>query len=336
MGSTCSAHVGVPFTPAPTGADATAGIVILALLGFGFVITVSSFITQLREPAPYGKFAEDGAKTAKEASDHAVVNAQPEHERSLSEDARTPENAEERKHDAAGDTVEDEAPPACSINQRIAHTLSDFPSGVLGVTLIYVLVPGRAGGDSRTVSSGLLLAAWLLHYIHRGLIHPWVMPYGSKTTPLGICIGGMIPNWTFCSALALHLAYAGYPPGYLCDVRFIAGALIFVAGYVMNRWADLHLRSIRLESQARGGPKYVVPRAGPFRLVCNANYLGELIQWIGFALMSSSAVAVLWVVFCLSTFLPRSVRTLDWYKNSGKFDAAEIPAGWCAVIPFIL
>lgn len=303
--------------PLHDGATHAAAVAYLALCCFGAVLIIASCATQCAKPAPYGKFAEkkDAPLPAPRAATsdelHGVAPSQ-------------------AAYDAQRDGAQagsDKGP--IMINQRVAHILSDFPAGVVLITVLYAAVPhGR-----RTAPSIVLLLLWLAHYVHRGLLHPLLMRYSDKGTPLGICLGGMLPNCTFASAVALHLAFTDYPsPLYFYDPRFLIGCVVFVIGYVINRWADFRMRALRAATP-RG--TYAVPRGGLFEVVCCPNYFGEFVEWAGFAIATSSLVGVLWAFFGLSTFLPRALATQRWYRAT--FAEAELPPGrWAALFPFVL
>ena len=57
---------------------------------------------------------------------------------------------------------------------------------------------------------------------------------------------------------------------------------------------------------------YRVPRGGLFAYVSCANYLGELVQWSGWAVATWSTAGLLWLLFALSTFVPRARATHAW------------------------
>ena len=79
------------------------------------------------------------------------------------------------------------------VHQRTAHILSDFPPGVLlfiGAFLGWGL--GSRFGPPGPIN-WVLFGLWLLHYVHRGLLHPLLMRYSSRTTALGIPLAGALP-----------------------------------------------------------------------------------------------------------------------------------------------
>jgi hypothetical protein len=342
------------------------------LCSLGFVLSVASLIVQCANPANYGKFASaaGGDKNVAETATTPTVTSTGDNESERENVVEVHPAAVEREPRVVALTHErlplEETSGSCcccptapvAIPQRLSHVLSDFPSGVVGMLLMYFLLPVpdysvRAYCCAhRSAPSVVMLSLWVVHYVHRGLLHPFLMRYRDKNVDVGICIGGLIPNWTFAMAIALHLVYGGYQsPEYFYDARFIIGLALFAAGFALNRWADLRLSSLRASSASpwantSGGassaerssssscPAYRVPRGGCFELVCNPNYLGELVQWSGYAVLTSSLAGVLWALFGLSTFLPRSMATRRWYSQ--KFSESELPENWKALIPFVI
>ncbi len=54
--------------------------------------------------------------------------------------------------------------------------------------------------------------------------------------------------------------------------------------------------------------QYFIPRGGLYEYVSCPNYLGELVEWTGYALACWSWPALLWALFGASTFIPRSLN----------------------------
>ncbi|MGB0641280.1 MAG: 3-oxo-5-alpha-steroid 4-dehydrogenase, partial [Myxococcota bacterium] len=69
-----------------------------------------------------------------------------------------------------------------------------------------------------------------------------------------------------------------------------------------------------------------------YRYVSCPNYLGEMVQWIGWAIAMNSLAGVSFAVWTVANLLPRALTHHRWYRD--KF--AEYPAERKAVIPFVL
>ncbi len=85
------------------------------------------------------------------------------------------------------------------------------------------------------------------------------------------------------------------------------GALLFVAGAVINVTADNTL--LRLRRQ--GG--YRVPRGGLFERVSCPNYLGEMLEWCGWALATWSLAGLAFALYTMANLAPRARAHHRWY-----------------------
>ena len=76
---------------------------------------------------------------------------------------------------------------------------------------------------------------------------------------------------------------------WLTSAAFVGGAVLFGGGFLAHVLADRELRQVRAATP--GG--YGMPRGLLFRLVSCPNYLGEIVEWSGFALATLSPGALL-------------------------------------------
>ena len=212
------------------------------------------------------------------------------------------------------------------VHQRIAHTLSDALPGVVLVTLVFFLY-----GTQRGYTNITFLSLWLCHYIHRGLIHPWVMRYSNPKTPLGIPLGGLFPNLLYGFLNADWLGATKYVGHYYKDPRFILGVVFFVTGFCVNRFSDLRLRQLRSGTDDSNSRNYVIPRGFLFELISCPNYFGEMLEWFGWALGTWSLAGLVWFLFGCGTFIPRARHNHLWYIDN----FPDYPQERKALIPFI-
>ena len=120
----------------------------------------------------------------------------------------------------------------------------------------------------------------------------------------------------------------GYEESWLSDPRFLIGAALFAFGYSLNRSSDRRLRNLR----APGETGYKIPRGGGFELVSCPNYLGELCEWIGWAIATWSLAGLSFAIFTAANLIPRAITHHRWYQE--KFP--DYPRERRAVIPFLL
>ncbi|KAL4235530.1 hypothetical protein ACF0H5_003927 [Mactra antiquata] len=223
------------------------------------------------------------------------------------------------------------------IHQRLGHMFSDALPGVLMFILVFVFY-----GNVKEVLNYIFLGLWLLHYVHRGILHPLLMRYRSKQVAIGITLGGFFPNCLFHFINADFIGNAKYPSNYLYDPRFIIGVIIYIFGYIINRWADSKLRSLREMkgetgnfdspvTTGNGCTGYYIPYGGFFELISCPNYFGELVEWFGWTVATWSPAGLVWTLFGAATFIPRSWHNHKWYQQMFE----NYPSNRKALIPWI-
>lgn len=196
------------------------------------------------------------------------------------------------------------------------------PAALLGVWYA-----GSGGRDAWTL---LFIGLWLGHYLNRALIYPFRSRWGGRRMPVAImgsaiffnAVNGGLNGWWFG-----HLASAP-GAGWATDPRFVMGSLLFVVGVVTNLRADATLRALRSPGETR----YRIPYGGLYRFVSCPNYLGEITQWVGFALLAWSPAAATFAIWTAANLVPRALSHHAWYRET--FD--EYPAERRALIPGLL
>jgi 3-oxo-5-alpha-steroid 4-dehydrogenase 1 len=187
-----------------------------------------------------------------------------------------------------------------------------------------------AGTHSGALVSVVFLCMWQAHYVERALNYPFRLAVSARPIPVVVVLFGVVFNSvnTYLNGRYLFTFSGGYASDWLLDPRFIAGMLVFTAGYVTNRWADHALRQERLRTRQR----YCRMDVGLFRRVCCPNYLGEMMIWSGWALATWSLAGLSFAVWTAANLLPRArahrtwcLRHLDGYPTGRK---AAIPGIW--------
>jgi 3-oxo-5-alpha-steroid 4-dehydrogenase 1 len=103
-----------------------------------------------------------------------------------------------------------------------------------------------------------------------------------------------------------------YPQSYLLSAPFIIGALLFIVGMVINIYSDDIIRKLRKDDL---DTNYYIPFGGLFKYVNSANYFGEIIEWIGFAILSSSISGWVFVFWTMANIIPRSKAVYEKYEQ---------------------
>ena len=170
---------------------------------------------------------------------------------------------------------------------------------------------------------------WMLHYIHRSWVWPNRAKIAGKKMPISIILFAMLFNSvnSWINAEWIFSLHHPYPNSWIYSPQFIAGFILFFIGMAINIRSDNILFSLR--SNGRGD--YKIPRSGLFKWVSSPNYFGEIIEWIGWAIMTwsfSGFVFALWTTFNL---LPRALKHHSWYKEN----FSDYPVDRKALIPKI-
>lgn len=187
-----------------------------------------------------------------------------------------------------------------------------------------------AGDAAKTVPALLFAALWAAHYANRAIVDPFRQRSAGRRMPVLIAGAAGVFNAVngYLNGHYLGEVASPYPVSWLADPRFLSGAAVFAAGAAINLHADRILRGLRRAGE-RG---YSIPHGGLFRWISCPNYLGEIIEWIGFALLTWSPAALSFAVWTVANLLPRALSHHEWYRE--RFP--DYPRERKALIPGIL
>jgi protein-S-isoprenylcysteine O-methyltransferase Ste14 len=132
--------------------------------------------------------------------------------------------------------------------------------------------------------------------------------------------------FALAAVTAADLAFVTAPYG--VDPRFVAGVLVFFSGLAVNVRADRRLMALR----APGETGYKIPRGGLYEYVSSPNYLGEIVEWLGWALATWSLAGLAFAVYTIANLLPRALQHHAWYRRT----FPDYPPGRKALVPFVL
>nr|AIH07329.1 steroid 5-alpha-reductase [Echinacea purpurea] len=196
-------------------------------------------------------------------------------------------------------------------------------------TLWFTLLLFPFGQHSSNPKSIILISPFLLHYLHRTVIYPLRLRRRPSTGyPISIALMAFVFN-LFNSYLQTRWVseYANYRSDGWFWWRFCGGLVVFGGGMVVNVRSDMEL--LRLKE---GGGGYRIPRGGLFEFVSCANYFGEIVEWVGWWVMTGSWVGLGFLLYTCANLVPRSRANHKWYLE--KF-GEDYPKGRKAVIPFL-
>jgi 3-oxo-5-alpha-steroid 4-dehydrogenase 1 len=211
-----------------------------------------------------------------------------------------------------------------TISNRNGWILMEAPA--LGVFLFF-FITGKA---EKNVISWIITALFSMHYINRSLIYPFRIQTIGKRMPLLIVLMAVFFNSVngFINGYFLGSLQDHYNISWLTHPAFITGVLLFLAGMIINATADeklIHLRKNRTNG-------YQIPYGGLFNVISCPNFFGEILEWLGFAVLCWSLPALSFFIWTVSNLVPRALDHHRWYKKQ----FPDYPSNRKAVIPYLL
>ena len=204
------------------------------------------------------------------------------------------------------------------INNRLGWILMEAPVLILVFTFTITSL------DIQTSITLTMIGLFCLHYINRTLIFPFRLHTRGKSMPLVIVASAIFFNLMNGFSLGYYFKYfADYPQDWFLDIRFIIGFALFVIGL-----ADNELIHLRKPNETH----YVIPKSRLFRYISCPNLFGELIEWLGFAILCWNLPALTFFIWTSANLIPRALSHHRWYKE--KFN--NYPPERKAIIPFLV
>lgn len=167
------------------------------------------------------------------------------------------------------------------------------------------------------------------HYFHRTFVFPFRMRGVARKHRIIILAFGLSFNMAngYLNGTWLGSMSGALDASWVWDPRFAIGVAMFFGGLALCQHSDQILFSLR----GPGETGYKIPRGGGFELVSAPNYLGEMVQWLGFAIATWSLPALAFFLFTCANLAPRALSNHRWYLE--KFD--DYPAERRRLIPYV-
>ena len=211
------------------------------------------------------------------------------------------------------------------INNRLGWFIMEIPVIVVFSVLVFT------GPAIKTLPVYFFFGLFMLHYVNRVFIFPFMLRGRNKKMPLLIALLAVVFNLFngfFNGYWFGYLNDTSYSISWFYDWKFILGMILFASGMVLNITADqklIHLRN-------GGGVDYSIPYGGLFKYVSSPNLLGEIIEWTGWAIMCWCLPAFSFALWTAANLVPRAIAHHRWYRT--RFE--NYPRERRAVFPFIL
>ena len=208
-----------------------------------------------------------------------------------------------------------------TIPNRMGWAIKESPGFFVFAAVFYL------GDYGDSVASLIMGGLWLAHYFNRAFLMPLVFTKAKgRRMSVVVCVGGFLYNAFIAGMLGRWVSQFGqYSDTWVYEPHFLIGVAIFLVGMYINVKSDLYLVGLR-NRKAKG---YSIPHGGLFRNLTSPNYLGELIEWIGWAVLTWSTIGLA-LAFCVAAqVFPRSLSHRTWYRR--KF--TDYPTERKAIIP---
>ena len=212
-----------------------------------------------------------------------------------------------------------------SINNKTAWVLMEAP------VFFTMAVLWLQSADPWLLPQLVLFLLFELHYFQRSFVFPLLLK-GKGSMPVCIMLMGVtfnVVNGMMQAGGLFLFPPAEYADGaaYLIQPRTLAGIAIFFAGMAVNIHSDHVIRSLRKP----GDTNYYLPERGMYRFVTSANYFGELVEWTGFAIASSTWASCVFVLWTAANLVPRAAAIYNRYAE----EFGDVVYSRKRIIPFV-
>ena len=205
-----------------------------------------------------------------------------------------------------------------TIDNKTGWILMEFPALITCPLIYYIVV------EEISLSIGFIFI-WITHYFNRTIIYPLKIKTKGKKIPIAIVvsafffnvINGILNGYFIATLLFESISFT-------C---ILIGFIIFIIGLYINISSDNTL--IKLRTNQKG---YVIPKGGLFNYVSCPNFFGEIIEWLGFAIMTLNLGSISFLIWTICNLIPRSKAHHNWYKENFE----KYPSKRKAVIPYLL
>ncbi len=211
---------------------------------------------------------------------------------------------------------------------KLAWVLMEAPVFITMWILWYL------SGASFTAVTLVLFSIIQIHYFQRSFIFPLLLRGDSKM-PVSIMLMGATFNTLNALMQGGWLFYIvpTYFPNYYADwftkPYIYIGVIVWLFGFITNLHSDYIIRHLRKP----GDKKHYIPRGGMFRFVSSANYFGEFMEWVGYAIASWSVAGAVFAWWTFANLAPRAGDLRKRYEQEFGEEFTSLKRK--RIIPFI-
>jgi 3-oxo-5-alpha-steroid 4-dehydrogenase 1 len=169
------------------------------------------------------------------------------------------------------------------------------------------------------------VVCWLIHYINRSVIYTIRAP-NMNPIAISAVMGAILFNLINGYTNTTHVMHNDYH-GWHRDVRFYIGSFLFWTGMAINIRSDNILFEIKKTKKG-----YQIPVSFLYDFISCPNYFGEILEWLGWAVMTWSLPGIAFFIFTCSNLIPRAFKTHQWYLVKFK----DYPVVRKRIFPFVM
>ena len=208
------------------------------------------------------------------------------------------------------------------ISSRWGWILMESPAFYL---MLIFLILNFSNSSNFSIFAAIL---FMIHYFNRSFIWPIRARIKNKSMPVTIALSAFLFNFVNVYIQGTWLFYiSDYAASHFYSVTFFFGLSLFFIGMFINIKSDEILFSLRKKNEG-----YQVPKGFMYKYVSCPNYLGEFIEWLGWAIMTFSTAGFVFFFWTVANLLPRAIANHKWYKDNFE----DYPKDRRAVIPKLL
>ena len=166
---------------------------------------------------------------------------------------------------------------------------------------------------------------WVSHYFHRAIVFPLRLHTKGKKMPVLIMLFAVCFNVVNATINGYAISHFTATLSDWRIVTYLTGTVLFIAGFVINQYHD----KILIDLRKQNGKSYQIPNGGLFSYISCPNFLGEIIEWGGYALLCFTLPALAFFVWTFVNLFPRALDHHKWYKTTFE----NYPSSRKAILP---
>ncbi len=209
------------------------------------------------------------------------------------------------------------------ISARSGWVLMESPAFYL--MLIFFLI----AGNFSNIAHITLTSLFCFHYFNRSFLWPLRSESKKKKIPLSVVFSAFFFNLinVFFQGTYIFIL-SSYSDDWVFSIPFFVGISLFLIGFLINFLSD----EIIIKQKKEINEGYFIPQGFLYKKITCPNYFGELIEWLGWAVMTYSSAGFVFFLWTLFNLLPRAISNHKWNNKNIK----NYPKDRKAIIPYIL